>query len=333
MSSKERFILKEIKKWYKDSLISEEQLKTLSSKYSNNIYLNWQPIIKSIMITGIVLVMIGFIAFISFYIFSLYFIAFLFTLFFVSGFIINEVMIRKEINLPKTSAVIIALSSIFLACDIFTIYYIIFGNKHNYTILFLITIIIFFIVAYIKKNYIVLSIALVSAITWYGFEGFDFPYIDSYIFNINNYIRVILMSTAIFLLGITDVNIKIFGNKYYLFSKIFYSVGILYLNIVLAIMSIFGTYDTVILFKDNKTETITYSIIFLITNIIMLTLGIKIKKMSIIKYSIFFILANMYIRYFEYFYLSMNSWIFFIILGVITILIGIVIERIIQNSY
>ena len=302
MSSKERFILKEIKKWYKDSLISEEQLKTLSSKYSNNIYLNWQPIIKSIMITGIVLVMIGFIAFISFYIFSLYFIAFLFTLLFVSGFIINEVMIRKEINLPKTSAVIIALSSIFLACDIFTIYYIIFGNKHNYTILFLITIIIFFIIAYIKKNYIVLSIALVSAITWYGFEG-----IDSYIFNINNYIRVILMSTAIFLLGITDVNIKIFGNKYYLFSKIFYSVGILYLNIVLAIMSIFGTYDTVILFKDNKTETITYSIIFLITNIIMLSLGIKIKKMSIIKYSIFFILANMYIRYFEYFYLSMNS--------------------------
>lgn len=332
MSSKERFILKEIKKWYKDSLISEEQLKTLSSKYSNNIYLNWQPIIKSIMITGIVLVMIGFIAFISFYIFSLYFIAFLFTLFFVSGFIINEVMIRKEINLPKTSAVIIALSSIFLTCDIFTIYYIIFGNKHNYTILFLITIIIFFIIAYIKKNYIVLSIALVSAITWYGFEGFDFPYIDSYIFNINNYIRVILMSTAIFLLGITDVNIKIFGNKYYLFSKIFYSVGILYLNIVLAIMSIFGTYDTVILFKDNKIETITYSIIFLITNIIMLTLGIKIKKISIIKYSIFFILANMYIRYFEYFYLSMNSWIFFIILGVITILIGIVIERIIQNS-
>lgn len=332
MSSKERFILKEIKKWYKDSLISEEQLKTLSSKYSNNIYLNWQPIIKSIMITGIVLVMIGFIAFISFYIFSLYFIVFLFTLFFVSGFIINEVMIRKEINLPKTSAVIIALSSIFLACDIFTIYYIIFGNKHNYTILFLITIIIFFIIAYIKKNYIVLSIALVSAITWYGFEGFDFPYIDSYIFNINNYIRVILMSTAIFLLGITDVNIKIFGNKYYLFSKIFYSVGILYLNIVLAIMSIFGTYDTMILFKDNKTETITYSIIFLITNIIMLSLGIKIKKMSIIKCSIFFILANMYIRYFEYFYLSMNSWIFFIILGVITILIGIVIERIIQNS-
>ena len=301
MSSKERFILKEIKKWYKDSLISEEQLKTLSSKYSNNIYLNWQPIIKSIMITGIVLVMIGFIAFISFYIFSLYFIAFLFTLLFVSGFIINEVMIRKEINLPKTSAVIIALSSIFLACDIFTIYYIIFGNKHNYTILFLITIIIFFIIAYIKKNYIVLSIALVSAITWYGFEGFDFPYIDSYIFNINNYIRVILMSTAIFLLGITDVNIKIFGNKYYLFSKIFYSVGILYLNIVLAIMSIFGTYDTVILFKDNKIETITYSIIFLITNIIMLTLGIKIKKMSIIKYSIFFILANMI---FYIFYIS-----------------------------
>ena len=194
------------------------------------------------------------------------------------------------------------------------------------------TSLIFFIIAYIKKNYIVLSIALISAITWYGFEGFDFPYIDSYIFNINNYIRLILMSAAVFLLGITDTNVKILGNKYYLFSKIFYTIGILYLNIVLAIMSIFGTYDTVILFKDNKAETITYSIIFLITDIIMLSLGIKIKKMSIIKYSIFFILANMYIRYFEYFYLSMNSWIFFIILGVITILIGILIERIIQNS-
>ena len=107
------------------------------------------------MITGIVLVMIGFIAFISFYIFSIYFIVFLFTLLFVSGFIINEVMIKKEINLPKTSAVIVALSSIFLACDIFTIYYIIFENKHNYTILFLMITIIDLFQKYLTNQFIV----------------------------------------------------------------------------------------------------------------------------------------------------------------------------------
>ena len=326
MSSKNRFILKELKKWNKDNIITDEQFETLSKKYKDD-YINWQPIIRAIMITGIVMVSLGFISFISFYIFSLYFIAFLFFTLFILGFIIDEVLKRKEIYLPKTSSAITALSSIFLSADIFTISYIITNNKDNFILLSLISIILFFIIAYIKRNYVVLSIAIISIITWYGIEGFDISGVD---LRLNNYIRFIISSIFIFLVGITDINKKL-GNKYFKFSVIYYTIGLLYLNIILAFMSVFGNYDYAIILKEyGNPYILIYSSLFLLSNIITLIMGYKLKISSIVKYSIFFIILNLYIRYFEYFYFRMNTWIFFIILGSSTIIIGIIIERIIK---
>ncbi|MEI0603180.1 DUF2157 domain-containing protein [Brachyspira alvinipulli] len=326
MSSKNRFILKELKKWNKDNLITNEQLEILSKKYKDD-YINWQPIIRAIMITGIVMVSLGFISFISFYIFSLYFIAFLFFMLFISGFIIDEILKRKEIYLPKTSSAVIALSSIFLSADIFTISYIITNNKDNFILLSLISIILFFIIAYIKRNYAVLSIAIVAIITWYGIEGFDISGID---LRLNDYIRFIITSIFIFLVGITDINKKL-GGKYLKFSAIYYTIGLLYLNIILAFMSVFGNYDYAIILKEyGNPYIIIYSSLFLLSNIITFIIGYKLKISSIVKYSIFFIILNMYIRYFEYFYFRINTWIFFIILGSSTILIGIISERIIK---
>ena len=326
MSSKNRFILKELKKWNKDNIITDEQFETLSKKYKDD-YINWQPIIRAIMITGIVMVSLGFISFISFYIFSLYFIAFLFFTLFILGFIIDEVLKRKEIYLPKTSSAITALSSIFLSADIFTISYIITNNKDNFILLSLISIILFFIIAYIKRNYVVLSIAIISIITWYGIEGFDISGVD---LRLNNYIRFIISSIFIFLVGITDINKKL-GNKYFKFSVIYYTIGLLYLNTILALMSVFGNYDYAIILKEyGNPYIIIYSSLFLLSNIITLIMGYKLKISSIVKYSIFLIILNLYIRYFEYFYFRMNTWIFFIILGSSTIIIGIIIERIIK---
>ncbi|WP_297206719.1 DUF2157 domain-containing protein [uncultured Brachyspira sp.] len=326
MSSKNRFILKELKKWNKDNIITDEQFETLSKKYKDD-YINWQPIIRAIMITGIVMVSLGFISFISFYIFSLYFIAFLFFTLFILGFIIDEVLKRKEIYLPKTSSAITALSSIFLSADIFTISYIITNNKDNFILLSLISIILFFIIAYIKRNYVVLSIAIISIITWYGIEGFDISGVD---LRLNNYIRFIISSIFIFLVGITDINKKL-GNKYFKFSVIYYTIGLLYLNTILAFMSVFGNYDYAIILKEyGNPYILIYSSLFLLSNIITLIMGYKLKISSIVKYSIFLIILNLYIRYFEYFYFRMNTWIFFIILGSSTIIIGIIIERIIK---
>ncbi len=325
MGRKNRFLLKELKKWQKDNLITDEQFETLSKRYRDD-YIDWQPIIKAIMITGIIMVAIGFIAFISFYIFSLYFIAFLFALLFLSGFIIDEVLKRKDIYLPKTSSAIIAISSIFLSGFIFTLSYIITHNKDNFILLSLISIILFFIIAYIKRNYAVLSITIIGLITWYGFEGFDISGID---LTLNNYIRFIITSVLMFLIGITDINKKL-GERYSNFSIVYYTIGILYSNIILAIMSVFGNNAEPIIFEYGSSELLIYSLLFLFIDIVIFVIGYKLKISSIVRYSIFFVILNMYIRYFEYFYLRMNTWIFFIILGLSTILIGVIIERIIK---
>ncbi len=325
MGSRNKFILKELKKWNKDNIITNEQLEILSKKYKDD-YIDWHIIIKSIMISGIIMVSIAFISFISFYIFSIYFIAFLFTALFLSGFIIDEILKIKYIYLPKTSSAITALSSIFLSADIFTISYIITHNKDNFILLSLISIILFFIIAYIKKNYAVLSMAIIGLITWYGFEGFDISSID---LRLNNYIRFIITSIFIFLIGITDINRKL-EEKYFKFSIIYYTIGLLYMNIILAIMSVLGNSNKIIILKPHSNELMIYSILFLLSNIITLIIGCKLKISLIVKYSIFFIILNIYIRYFEYFYLKMNTWIFFLILGLSTILIGVIIERIIK---
>ena len=325
MGRKNRFLLKELKKWQKDNLITDEQFETLSKRYRDD-YIDWQPIIKAIMITGIVMVAVGFIAFISFYIFSLYFIAFLFALLFLAGFIIDEVLKRKDIYLPKTSSAIIAISSIFLSAFIFTLSYIITHNKDNFILLSLISIILFFMIAYIKRNYAVLSIAIIGLITWYGFEGFDISGID---LTLNNYIRFIITSVLMFLIGITDINKKL-GERYSNFSIVYYTIGILYSNIILAIMSVFGNNAEPIIFEYGSSELLIYSLLFLFIDIVIFVIGYKLKISSIVRYSIFFVILNMYIRYFEYFYLRMNTWIFFIILGLSTILIGVIIERIIK---
>ncbi len=325
MGSRNKFILKELKKWNKANIITNEQLEILSKKYKDD-YIDWHIIIRSIMISGIIMVSIAFISFISFYIFSIYFIAFLFTALFLSGFIIDEILKIKYIYLPKTSSAITALSSIFLSADIFTISYIITHNKDNFILLSLISIILFFIIAYIKKNYAVLSMAIIGLITWYGFEGFDISSID---LRLNNYIRFIITSIFIFLIGITDINRKL-GEKYFKFSIIYYTIGLLYMNIILAIMSVLGNSNKIIILKPHSNELMIYSILFLLSNIITLIIGCKLKISLIVKYSIFFIILNIYIRYFEYFYLKMNTWIFFLILGLSTILIGVIIERIIK---
>ena len=326
MASRNKFILKELKKWNKDNIITDEQLEILSKKYRDD-YIDWQPIIRAIMIIGIFMVSIGFISFLTIYIFSLYFIAFLFFILFLAGFIADGILKRKEIHLPKTSAAVITVSSIFLSADIFTISYIITNSRENFILLSIMSVIIFFIIAYIKRNYILLSIAIIGLITWYGFEGFEIQEID---LHINNYIRFISMSILMFLIGITDINKKL-GSKYFRFSSIYYTIGLLYLNIILAFMSSFGNYNYAIILKEyGNPYVIIYSSLFLLSNIITLIIGCKLKKYSIVKYSIFFIIINMYIRYFEYFYLKMNTWIFFIILGLSTILIGVIIERIIR---
>ena len=49
MGRKNRFLLKELKKWQKDNLITDEQFETLSKRYRDD-YIDWQPIIKAIRI-------------------------------------------------------------------------------------------------------------------------------------------------------------------------------------------------------------------------------------------------------------------------------------------
>ncbi len=61
MGSRKRLILRELKKWNKDNIISNEQFEILSKKYKND-YIDWQPIIRAIMIIGIIMVAAGFIS-------------------------------------------------------------------------------------------------------------------------------------------------------------------------------------------------------------------------------------------------------------------------------
>ncbi len=93
-------------------------------------------------------------------------------------------------------------------------------------------------------------------------------------------------------------------------------------------ISIFGNYNTLVGWQQvRQIHVLAYSIIFAAASVISFLLGIKYKDEAARDFGVLFLLINLYTRYFEYFWDSMNKGIFFLILAVTFGLVGRWLER------
>ena len=110
--------------------------------------------------------------------------------------------------------------------------------------------------------------------------------------------------------------------------RVSYSSGLLLFLVGMWGVSIFGNYSTLDeWWKVRQSHELVYGILFGLVAIIVLLAGIKYKDTFARDTGVLFILINLYTRYFEYFWDTMNKGIFFLVLALTFGLIGRWLER------
>lgn len=111
-------------------------------------------------------------------------------------------------------------------------------------------------------------------------------------------------------------------------KRITYTIGLILFFSGLWGVSIFGNYNTLVGWQQvRQIHVLAYSIVFGFASVISFYLGIRYKDDMARDFGVIFLLINLYTRYFEYFWDSMNKGIFFLILAITFGIVGRWLER------
>jgi hypothetical protein len=182
----------------------------------------------------------------------------------------------------------------------------------SYTLLYILACLLLAILSAVFSSRSLWVCALLSLLAWYC----DFTTIHStqYLFLGMNYpIRFTVLGILLLLLSYVQLYIKPI-----LFSRhVTYSIGLLIFFIALWAVSVFGNVNYLSEWaKIRQVHVIGYSVAFAAAAITSFFLGIKYKDDLARDMGILFLLINLYTRYFEFFWDSMNKGIFFLVIAI-----------------
>ncbi|MDR3680711.1 MAG: DUF2157 domain-containing protein [Flavipsychrobacter sp.] len=182
----------------------------------------------------------------------------------------------------------------------------------SYTLLFLIASVLLFILSIAFRARSLWICAVLALLAWYS--SFSTTHSDQYLFWGMNYpVRFALFGLV--LLGFSFIQLNIKSVLYA--QRITFATGLVLFSLALWGVSIFGNINYLSEWaKVRQVHVIGYSIVFAAAAIISFWLGIKYKDDLARDMGILFLLINLYTRYFEFFWDSMNKGIFFLVLAV-----------------
>ena len=165
--------------------------------------------------------------------------------------------------------------------------------------------------------------AIAAFVGWFG--EFSVFHSSSNLFLGMNYpVRYTVLGLALLLCGLLQGLIRPLSFT----MRITYTTGLLLLFSGLWGVSIFGNYNTLVGWEQvRQIHVVGYSVIFGLSSVASFYLGIRYKDDLARDVGVMFLLINLYTRYFEYFWDSMNKGIFFLILAVTFGLVGRWLER------
>jgi len=332
MSKQDKIILKELEEWYKQDMIEESLFNRLSSMYQGDEW-DFTTIIKWALVIGAIMIGVGLISF-----FALLFnstllgiltLSALCLLLYYFGFKLRERNFKYYF--PKTGNALISISTLLLGADIFAINKFLFNEVIHWTILIALISTIYLFIAYFKENTLVLIFSLLGFAAWIGAETGYLSGWGAYYLGLNYPMRFALISPFIILIGYFHKKIDLSITES--FAKTYYSFGLLFLNLSLWILSIYGYQENITIwsFSSNNIELLLFSVLWLLVNVVIFIIGVRFKDRMFVGYSITFIILNLYTRYFEYFWDKMYKSLFFIILGGISVAIGLYFEKRLNN--
>jgi hypothetical protein len=165
--------------------------------------------------------------------------------------------------------------------------------------------------------------AMIAAVAWFGSFS-DWQSSDNLFLGMNYAVRFTIFGLVILAISFGQVYVKQLSFT----QRITYIAGLMLFFTGLWAVSIFGNYNTLVGWHAvRQVHVLAYSIVFAAAAALSFYLGIRYKDDLARDYGVLFLLLNLYTRYFEYFWDSMNKGIFFTILAVTFGLLGWLLER------
>lgn len=229
---------------------------------------------------------------------------------------------RREKRFPEkifSNEAIVFTGVLFTACCIAYLGKAFDNGSGHYSILFLVSVFVYALLAYRLNSRLIWLFALVSLGSWFGTEtGYQTQW-SHYFLGMNYPLRFVVF--GLLLAGACHLlrKHKWFGH----FWELTYVVGLLYLFLSLWLLSIFGNLGTIDSWWKVKQISLFYwGIISGAIAAGFMLYGLKRKDVIAREFGITFLLIFIYTKYFEYFWDSTNHTLFFAILAVSFWLIG-----------
>lgn len=184
------------------------------------------------------------------------------------------------------------------------------GSGH-FSILFLLSTVIYSCLALWFPSQLVWFFALLSLGSWFGTETGYMSGWGAYFLGMNYPLRFILFGSVL-----VGISFLFKNSRLYAFHKSTYTMGLLYLFISLWILSIFGNYGDMDTWYDVKQiELFHWGLLFALVAIAAIYYGLKYDDYTSRSFGITFLFINLYTKYFEYFWDTTHKALFFFILA------------------
>ncbi|MDR3349842.1 MAG: hypothetical protein LBO03_09670 [Acidaminococcales bacterium] len=184
------------------------------------------------------------------------------------------------------------------------------GSGH-FSLLFLLSCIIYALIGYFGKARLVWIFALLSFGAWMGAETGYVSGWGAYYLGMNYPLRFTLLG-----LLLTGTSLCLRRDaKFSLFFPVTLSVSLLYLFLSLWLLSIFGNYAYDAWQRVRQIELFHWSLLFAAAAAASFGLGLKMDIRMLRGYGLVFLAINLYTRFFEYFWDALDKALFFALLG------------------
>ncbi len=327
MANKEKFLRGELRKWLEEGLLGQDVYETLLARYKDTAW-DVSVIIRWTLALGAIMLGIGLISFFMLIIESLALVAVVLTLLCGLAYYFGFALLRPNGGnyYPKSGNALIAVACLLLCGDIFVIGDLFSSGSGHWPVLLLITAVIYLLLAYLHKNTLVLLFALIALATWFGTETGYISGWGAYYLGLNYPMRFALVSPFVILVGYLHQALRV--NVPVGFIKSYYAIGLLYVNLALWILSIFGNYgDMSHWYGASQFELFGYVILWGLADVIIFLIGSRYRNSMFTGFALVFLILNLYTRYFEYFWEKMDQSLFFILLGAGSMAVGLFFER------
>lgn len=225
---------------------------------------------------------------------------------------------RKETQWHYSTEFILFLGVMFTAIFLWQLGELLDNGSGHIAPLFLIGCVIYGVIGFISRSSLVWLFFLLMLGNWFGAETGYMSGWGAYWLGMNYPIRFVFFG-AVLLAGCYFLQNVLVHRRLFTMTKI---MGLTYLFIALWIMSIFGNYDPDIWYRISSVSLLPWALLFGIISVICIYISLKTDDGMLGGFGLTFLCINLYTRFFEYFWDSLHSAIFFFILAVSLILIG-----------